>query len=189
MKIAGHTLVWIGFLVGAFLAVQRAEGLALGPFVAAVAVGALGIVLVRVGMHREARHEEKLEADIATIEESLGRVVADIEVLDREKDAVNVYDLRHRIDDTFVEDLAAFVEARESIGHSFGLQAYADVMNHFAAGERYLNRVWSASTDGYVDEAHEYIGRAHSQFSQALDRFRALARDAEVETGGEGATA
>ena len=36
--------------------------------------------------------------------------------------------------------------------HVFGMQNYADVMSNFAAGERYINRVWSASTDGYVDE-------------------------------------
>ena len=44
-------------------------------------------------------------------------------------------------------------------------------MSAFAAGERYLNRVWSASADGYVDEAREYIERAREQFVDAKNRL------------------
>lgn len=172
MKIFGHTLIWIAFLVGAFLAVEQPEGLAVTPFVVALLVGAAGVALVRVGIHRETRHEEKLESDIATIRASLEKVVADAEALDRDKEQIGVYGLHRHIDETFLEDLTAFVQARESIAHSFGLQAYADVMSHFAAGERYLNRVWSASTDGYIDEAFDYVGRAHEQFDEALEMFR-----------------
>ena len=69
-------------------------------------------------------------------------------------------------------DLTVFVDNRESISHAFGLQAYANVMTHFAAGERYLNRCWSASTDGYVDEIHDYLSRARQQFGQALELLR-----------------
>ena len=53
-------------------------------------------------------------------------------------------------------------------------RAYADVMSHFAAAERYLNRVWSCAADGYIDEAHTYIGRARVQFLEALQRFEEL---------------
>ena len=47
-------------------------------------------------------------------------------------------------------------------------------MNPFAAGERYLNRVWSASTDGYIDEAHTYVDKAREQFELALEILRGL---------------
>jgi hypothetical protein len=47
-------------------------------------------------------------------------------------------------------------------------------MSHFATGERYLNRCWSASTDGYIEEVHTYIGRAREQFQQALELLRGL---------------
>jgi hypothetical protein len=50
-------------------------------------------------------------------------------------------------------------------------------MNPFSAGERYLNRVWSTSTDGYIDEAHEYLGRSHEQFEDALAVVRRLRAD------------
>ena len=65
------------------------------------------------------------------------------------------------------EDLANFAEARESIIHRYGSRSYAEIMSSFAAGERYINRVWSASTDGYVDEVGLYLGKAHQQFIEA----------------------
>jgi hypothetical protein len=64
--------------------------------------------------------------------------------------------------------------ARESMKNLFGLQAYADAMGAFAAGERYINRVWSASTDGYVDEAHNYLDRSTQQFREARLLFAKL---------------
>ena len=58
--------------------------------------------------------------------------------------------------------------------HVFGLQNYADVMSAFAAGERYINRVWSASTDGYIDEVRSYLDRATQQFREARTLFAKL---------------
>ena len=65
-------------------------------------------------------------------------------------------------------DLTTFAEARESLAHAHNLQVYADVMSHFASGERYINRVWSASADGYVDECMTYLDKAQVQFAEAL---------------------
>jgi hypothetical protein len=82
--------------------------------------------------------------------------------------------MRQRIDELFAEDLATFVEARESLSHIHGLQVYADVMSHFASAERYLNRAWSASADGYLDEVTAYLDRAQVQFVDALNKVRHL---------------
>jgi hypothetical protein len=176
MRALGYALITLGFLAGAFVAVRQADGVAVAPFLAALAVGVAGVVLVRVSLHREARHEDTLVANIGAIEESLVQLVERAEALAREKAGEDVYELRHRIDREFPPALDRFVVARDSIAHSFGLQAYADVMNPFAAGERSLNRVWSASTDGYVDEAHEYVDRARDFFAEALQVFRGLQR-------------
>ena len=70
--------------------------------------------------------------------------------------------------------LVIFVDNRESIGHAFGLQAYADVMTQFATGERYLNRCWSASTDGYADEVSTFLTRSHEHFAEALRKLQDL---------------
>ena len=178
MKNLGYLLIVAGFLWGAFLTVQQAEGVNEPLYLLALAAGVAGVVLARSAARAEARDVTRLEANIATIESSLAAIAADADRLDADKTSINVYDLRHRIDETFPEHLAAFVDARESIGHSYGLKAYAEVMNRFAAGERYLNRVWSASTDGYEPEAHDYIGRARLQFDDALETFRRIRRTA-----------
>ncbi|UCF18583.1 MAG: hypothetical protein JSU87_11620 [Gemmatimonadota bacterium] len=174
MKGLGYFLITVGFLAGAFLAVRQVEGVEVAPFVGALFVGVVGIVLVRSAQRQAARDQVTLTANIQSIEDSLSQVAKDADRLWHERDAIDVYDLRHEIDRTFRDHLNTFVDARESIAHTYGLKAYSNVMSQFAAGERYLNRVWSASTDGYIDEAHSYLERARDQFALALDEFRAL---------------
>jgi hypothetical protein len=174
MKLFGYLVITAGFLGGSFYSVRAEEGVPLVPYLAALGVGIAGVALARFALRREARHEDTLSANIATLEASLGQVVALARTLEAERDSIDVFDLRHRIDQQFLEPLDAFVQARESLIHTFGLQPYADVMNPFAAGERNLNRVWSASTDGYIDEAHTYITLAREQFEDALEVFRRL---------------
>ncbi len=174
MRALGYLLIVAGFLAGAYFAVRSPEGLPLLPFLASLAVGAVGIVLLRWALRKTATHAERLTSDLRSLEASLERIVENVGALDRDKDTIDVYDLRHRIDERFPGDVARFVEARQSLVHRYGLQSYADVMNPFSAGERYLNRVWSTSTDGYIDEAHEYLGRSHEQFEDALATVRRL---------------
>ena len=64
------------------------------------------------------------------------------------------------------------MDARESLAHVHSLQVYADVMSHFSSGERYLNRVWSASADGYDGEARRYLGKAEAQFRAASQQLK-----------------
>ena len=55
--------------------------------------------------------------------------------------------------------------------HLYGLQTYADIMSEFAAGERFINRVWSSSADGYDTEAETYLARAAEQFQDAQQQL------------------
>ncbi|MDH3254236.1 MAG: hypothetical protein OEM62_04520 [Acidobacteriota bacterium] len=176
MKTLGYLLISGGFLAGAYLAVEQRDGVPTAMFLAALVVGAIGVAMVRVAAHQERTHADTISANLGVIEQSLASVVEKVGKLDDGKNEIDVYDLRHRIDEEFPDDLDAFVQARQSIVHSFGLQAYADVMNPFAAGERYLNRVWSTSADGYIDEAHTYVVKAREQFESALQVYRGLRR-------------
>ncbi len=47
-------------------------------------------------------------------------------------------------------------------------------MSAFAAGERYINRVWSASADSYIDEVMLYLDKAQVQFIEARDILKAV---------------
>lgn len=179
MKNFGYLLIVAGFLWGAFLTVEQPVGVNNGLYLVALAIGVAGVVTARLAARAEAMDTTRLRTNIAAIETSLAAIAADADRLDAQKGSINVYDLRHVIDETFPPHLAAFVEARESIAHSYGLKSYAEVMNRFATGERYLNRVWSASTDGYQDEAHDYIARSRVQFDDALATFREIRGRAE----------
>jgi hypothetical protein len=76
------------------------------------------------------------------------------------------------IDDRLALDLATFVNARETMIHIHGLQAYADVMTQFAAAERSINRAWSASADGYIDEVWICLDRAKTLMTNAQQTLK-----------------
>ncbi len=174
MKNLGYLLLTAGFLGGSYFAVLDAESVPAGTFLMMFAVGVVGVVIARMAGHKESRDVEVVSANIGAIGASLERIVEKARAFERDKDQVDVYELRHHIDREFPDDLDTFAQARQSIAHSYGLQVYADVMNPFAAGERYLNRVWSTSTDGYIDEAHTYVVKAREQFEEALEVFQGL---------------
>jgi hypothetical protein len=174
MRAIGLLLIWGGFLAGAYFSVLDTETIPwtlVGP---SLIVGLIGVVLVRLHVRSQKTSTDAVQADLGKLEGSLDRIVEKAARLDTAKESLDVYEVRHKIDELFMEDLDIFVQARESIGHAHGLQAYADVMSHFATGERYLNRCWSASTDGYIEEVHTYIGRAREQFQEALELLRGL---------------
>lgn len=160
-------MITFGFLAGALTAVFDKEQIRWDYFALALIVGAAGVALVRIGDKHESRHEGKLASNMQSVEDSLSQIVKNISGLNAEKKSINPYDVRHRIDELFIDNLNTFVEARESIAHTHSLNAYADVMSSFAAGERYLNRVWSASADGYIDEVNEYLDKAQEQFVES----------------------
>jgi hypothetical protein len=175
MKYFGYLMITVGFLAGALVAVLDKEQVRWGFFSTTMVVGAAGIAMVHIGKRRKVKFKAKLADDVRSIQTSLSRIVENMARLNAEKTSLNTYDVRHRIDELFPEDLDTFVEGRESIAHVHGLHAYADVMSYFAAAERYLNRVWSASADGYIDEVHTYLERAHKQFAETLEKLKQLA--------------
>ncbi len=174
MKAIGYLLITASFLVGSLLAVLKVTTLNWAHFVPVVVVGFAGVAIVQRAIRGHAQKAETITANIESIHNALHNVVTKVTQLNKEKEQINTYDMRHRIDESVLEDLDSFVEARQSIGHKYGLQAYADVMSHYAAGERYLNRVWSASADGYVDEANTYMEKAEVQFTEAFDQLKLL---------------
>lgn len=174
MKRIGQLLIALGFLEGALVSVLHETEVPWGYLALGLAAGLIGVLLINLGERRTARIVRETGAGISGLEAMLSRVVESLGRLDAEKERVNTYDIRTRIDESVRVELTDFAEAREAISHVYGLQAYADVMSHFAAAERYLNRVWTSSADGYVDEVHAYIPRAHAEFGEALRMLHAL---------------
>ena len=171
-------MVTVGFIAAALASVIDESAVNWLWYIPAIGLGVAGVATIRIDDVRKSKTEHHVTANIETVETSLARIADNISKLNSDKHSINTYDMRYRIDELFLEDLAMFVDARESITHRYGLSAYADVMSCFAAGERYLNRVWSASADGYIDEVNAYLDKAREQFVESLEKIRQLAGQA-----------
>lgn len=167
MKTVAFALLAAGFLAAALVAVQTPRNqVAWAHYAPALLLGVVGAALARRTRRRQSRAAATLHGNRQELGERLERIVTNARQLDREKASLHPLDVHPRIDALFRGDLEAFAAMRATIAHLHGLHAYAAVMNEFAAGERYLNRAWSASVDGYVDEVNEYLARARHQFEQ-----------------------
>jgi len=170
MKNFGYFLVAAGFLGGAFatsLDVQNVDWIL---FTGTAGAAFVGLLIYKRQLSTLARSEEVLEVNRVELRESIANVVNDLgDIIGGELTQGAV--LRDRIDLKLREDLRRFADARESMVHLFGLQTYADIMSNFAAGERYINRVWSASADGYDEEANAYLKKAEGQFDEARQQL------------------
>jgi hypothetical protein len=167
-------MVTIGFIVASLAAVVDENTVRWLWYIPALGFGVVGVILIKRDVELRSKTEYHIASRIETVETSLDKITANINKLNTEKHSIDTYDIRHRIDELFVEDLEKFVDARQSIAHRYGLAAYGEVMSSFAAGERYLNRVWSASADGYIDEVNEYLEKAKDQFAESFDKIRQL---------------
>lgn len=141
-------------------------------------LGCIGLVggaaLLRSGRRIAEGAPESADA-IGSAELALNSIVATLERLERElerlpADAKSVRTLE--VVGALQQDaVAAVVDARARLVAERGLTEYARFMDAFAAGERKLNRAWSAAADRYEDEVRACIADALERFRQARDRF------------------
>ena len=166
MKGLGYLLLSVGFIVAAYATALDVENVSWPLFATAALASLAGVFLIKRHARSLAQSHDVLESNRAELRESIDNVVSDLREIEK-SGSLRGAALRDRIDTRLRPDLIRFADARESMVHLFGLQAYADIMSHFAAGERYINRVWSSSADGYDAEAARYLGKAEEQFADA----------------------
>ena len=171
MKFLGMMLVTASFLIGSYLAVLDDRSMDWFYFLPTMAFGIIGVALLRLHKVRGRESAQVVEQNLQVLDEKLRAILTLIGTLNEDKENIDVYDLPEAIDREIMGPVNAFVEVREAIAHRHGLQAYADVMSPFSAGERYLNRVWSSAADGYIREAHEYLEKSETQFGTAQEIF------------------
>jgi hypothetical protein len=168
----GYFLLAVGFLGGAYATSLDVQEVNWTLFAISALAAVVGLVLFKGQAAAAARSETVLQVNRTELKESIQNIVRDLEELNGDGQQQGAV-LRNTIDLKLRDDLRRFADARESMVHLFGLQTYADIMSSFAAGERYINRVWSASADGYIDEAATYLKKAGAMFVDAqtqLDR-------------------
>lgn len=181
LKRWGYGLLTSGVLLAALLSVQTEEDrVAWGLFLPALGLAVAGVGLVRRARSQVLGDVAAGEWDTRVLEESIGRINGHLRAVCDRAGRGEVPETRHEwIDRVVRDDLSRFADARRALIGRHGLPAYAEVMNRFAAGERYLNRVWSASVDGYDEEARRYLDQAREQLEE-------VGRLLEVLKGGGG---
>ena len=167
MKPIGYFLLISGFLIGAYSTALDVNSTRWDLFVPAAIVSLIGLFLLKRQARGEAQASHVLTANKTELSESIANIVSELDGIIQTRDGISTDDLRHEIDKRLRDDLRRFATARQSMVHLFGIQTYADIMSEFAAGERNVNRVWSASTDGYRGEAETYLERAVQRFRDA----------------------
>lgn len=175
MKNIGFILLAAGFLVGAYATSLDVENVNWVLFSVAAIAAIVGLTISKNQASAHARSDEVLEVNRSELRESLENIVRDLGEIVGDGSTEGA-ELRDRIDLKLRDDLRRFADARGSMVHLFGLQTYADIMSSFAAGERYVNRVWSASADGYDSEAATYLEKAANQFADAQKQLQDAAQ-------------
>ena len=178
MKKITFLLVVLAFLAGAYLTSLDKEHVNWMYFIPILVVGFISAILFQKHSNAEAKQGHVLEGNKKILIDSLNNIIKNLSDLNGRKDKVPTYDMRFEIDKLFREDLLNFADARDSMKHLFGIQHFADIMSSFAAGERYINRVWSASVDGYDKEAATYLHKAARQFADAQSQLTKAAEGA-----------
>ncbi len=175
MQGIGYVLLIGGFLIGAYSTALDVQATNWTLFVPAAIAAVAGVLALKRHARGEAQSEQVLSANRAELNGSIANIITQLDEMIGEQERIATGDLRHEIDRRLRDDLRRFAEARESMIHLFGIQAYADIMSEFAAGERNVNRVWSASTDGYRNEAVTYLSRASARFHDARRQLESAA--------------
>ena len=140
--------------------------------IAAVACFA-GVVLLHTGRRSSTQKSEKSAASLQEITDALNRAINRTQQLSKESSTLAPSKIVARIDDEITDELRTFADGRESMTTEHGLKLFADVMSPFAAGERAINRAWSAAADGYIDEATDCLERGLAMLSAAREELYA----------------
>lgn len=183
---AGQLLLWTGFLGAAFVSVRSAEvvddkwSTIEWPWYAlAMVVGIAGVVAIRISKRKEQLSSTRVGSQYSTLDSSIGTLISQVGELRGMCLETAPSEMVKQIDDRCAEPFAEFADARNALVQRFGLQGFADVMTDFASGERFVNRAWSASADGYMEEAASSLERAGVHLEMARQRMAELAESAE----------
>ncbi len=170
-SVFGQLLLWCGFLSGALATVfqPEVEGDPWSTinwvwYGASAVVCLAGVVSLRISKRQTSFESEKNDAAFASLPGLAAALVANIAELRKSQDSWKPSEIVDFIESNLHDDLRDFADARESIATQQGLQTFADVMTEFAAGERAVNRSWSAAADGYVDEVALCLEKAEAFF-------------------------
>ena len=108
----------------------------------------------------------------AGAEEAVASVVAGVREIANQADELSAERIRAAIDPLLAGPVQDFVDGRLTLTARVGAGRFALIMGPFASGERLLNRTWSATVDGYPEEARASVRAALPHLEEALAQLK-----------------
>jgi len=180
MKIIGQVLLWAGFLVASFFTVSSLQidstpwsTINWWGYGGAALVGIIGIVMIRTSGN-QAEDAERSSAEFTEVSSAIQDLNVQIGLMLKLFAEKNPPEVVAFIDSKMVPLFNQFADARDSITAKFGMTAFGEVMTFFASGERFINRCWSASADGYIEEAENCAIKASGYLKQCQEKIAQL---------------
>ncbi|MEM7309407.1 MAG: hypothetical protein AAF682_22180 [Planctomycetota bacterium] len=138
-------------------------------------LGALvaGIFVKRGAVQADAGDEaEGGGAGISELLLDLDTLAQRVEELAGSAAQLDIDEIRGAVDPLLSGELYRLIEHRGVVQAAFGSARFAAIYGPLAGGERFLNRCWSASVDGYPEEARACLGDALPLLQEARTAFR-----------------
>jgi len=172
MKVLAIFLIVISVILSSLSALQSVEKVAWIYFIPSLGMGVLGLIIIKLRFKKDKKEAVLNTSNFNNIKVSLTNIINNLDTLKINENNLN--SLNSDLDRLFLEDISKFIEARYLIKYKYGVLSFSNIMSHFAAAERLLNRAWSASVDGYINEVIGSIEASKSEFKLCLESLNLL---------------
>ncbi|MEL7499169.1 MAG: hypothetical protein AAFN77_16295 [Planctomycetota bacterium] len=135
------------------------------------AVCLAGVVVIQSNKQADKETADRSLNSIEDLKQNLRDAITHLDSVHKELETLPPSKVVIRIDSSISPFLNEFAEHRDRISSDYGLAVFADIMSDFAAGERAVNRAWSAAADGYFDEVDVCLTRADEMLGNALKQL------------------
>ncbi len=139
-------------------------------------LGGAGLVRLDMKQRLAAAHANAQANTTDSPDAALAAIIDTIESLRRDLPRMTTdQDRNHaiieRLGEVQATHVPAFADARPLLISRHGLSGFAELMDHFAAMERQINRAWSAAADAVYEEAADSLERASAMAQDTRARL------------------
>ncbi len=137
----------------------------------AMALAGVGCILWRMGKTKEARASAAALAQSDSVEGNpfalLRTMLAPTRALADDIETLAEADIMTRTEELLTTYVLPFGDVRTKVTETLGMSAGAEILVVVAFGERMLNRVWTAASDGHAHEARRVFPDVLAAFEKA----------------------
>ncbi|EDN70316.1 membrane protein [Beggiatoa sp. PS] len=176
MRIIGLVLFYLGIIVALISAAKLPEPDSLLSDMFPISLG--GMLLALVGLllsylsKKQQKTQDKTSLSIRSTEmiTLLQGLLTELQQMGPEINSLDEKEIAKRVSALLDNHVLPFVATREEVIRLLGNYQGVEVLVAAAQGERLLNRMWSAASDGVVIEARNTYPNALAAFEEAYRR-------------------